>query len=133
MESGTSVEKRLERDISQQEPTRGAARYRPVVDIVEFGDELRVVAEMPGVRSEDIDINFERGALTILGKVRPRQAAGTSYLLREYGTGDYYRAFEVSENIDASRISAEYNDGVLTLHLPKAERAKARRIEVRAS
>jgi HSP20 family protein len=120
------------REIVRQEPTRGAPRYRPLVDIYELSDELRVVADMPGVKPEDIDIDFARGTLTIHGKVEQRQAEGTTYLLREYGVGDFYRVFQVSETIDAGRIDAEYHDGVLTLHLPKVERAKARKIEVRA-
>ena len=54
------------------------------------------------------------------------------YLLREYGVGDFYRAFQVSEVIDPSRIQAEYSGGVLTLHLPKSEAAKPRKIAVQA-
>lgn len=131
MATGTAVERQEGRELGRQEPTRGAPRYRPVVDILEVDDELRVVAEIPGTKAENIDINFEKGVLTIHGKVEPRQAADVKYLLREYGVGDYYRAFEVSETIDAERISAEYSDGVLTLHLPKVERARARKIEVR--
>jgi len=132
MATGTALSQEIGRDVARQEPTRGAPRYRPVVDILETGDELRVMAELPGVRAGDIDINFEKGLLTIHGKVEPRQAAETTYVLREYGIGDFYRAFEISESIDASRISAEYADGVLVLHLPKSEKAKARKIEVRA-
>jgi HSP20 family protein len=132
MATGTALNQQTGRDVARQEPTRGAPRYRPVVDILETGDELRVVAELPGVRADDIDVNFEKGLLTIHGKVEPRQSVDTTYVLREYGVGDFYRAFEVSENIDAERISAEYADGVLVLHLPKMEKAKARKIEVRA-
>jgi HSP20 family protein len=132
MESGTLTEKQAGRDVARQEPTRGALEYRPVVDILEATDELRVVADVPGAKAEDIDINFEQGVLTIHARVRPRQPEDVNYLLREYGVGDFHRVFEVSENIDAQRITAEHADGVLVLHLPKAEKAKARRIEVRS-
>ncbi len=56
----------------------------------------------------------------------------SAYLLREYGVGDFYRTFRVSEQIDASRIEAEYADGVLKLHLPKVEAVKPRKITVKA-
>ena len=61
----------------------------------------------------------------------PRQDEDHEYLLREYGTGDYYRTFQVSEAVDASKITADYSDGVLTLHLPKTEAVKPRKIEVK--
>lgn len=130
---GMAVDKPTGREVAEQEPTRELPRYRPLADIVEDGDELRVLAEMPGARPDTIDVNYENGLLTIHAKVARRQVDATNYLIREYGVGDFYRAFEVSETIDASRISAEYNDGVLTLHLPKAEKAKARKVEVKAS
>lgn len=132
MTSGTAVERSTGREVTRQEPTRGSPRYRPPVDIVETGEELRVLADLPGASPESIDINFERGVLTIHARVESRQPEGTSFLLREYGVGDFYRAFEVTENVDGDRISAEYRDGVVTLRLPKAEKAKARKIEVRA-
>jgi HSP20 family molecular chaperone IbpA len=99
------------------------------VDIVELAEELVVHADVPGARAEDIDVNFEDGALTIYAKVPARSPSGP-VLLREYGIGDYRRTFRVSEQIDASRISAQYRHGVLTLHLPKAERARPRKIKV---
>lgn len=131
METGTAVEKRAEGEVTQREPTRGGVRYRPPVDIVELPEELRVVADVPGASKEGIDINFEKGVLTIHAKVEPRHSQETDYLLREYGVGDYYRVFTVSENIDASKISADYADGILTLHLPKAAAAQPRKIQVR--
>ena len=114
------------------EHTREGRFYRPNVDILEKGEELIVLADVPGAKSDGIDIQFEDGALTILAKVEPRQDENTEYLLREYGVGDYYRTFRVSEAIDAAKISAEYADGVLTLHLPKAESTKPRKIEVKS-
>jgi HSP20 family protein len=116
------------------ETTWSTACYRPNVDILEKGDELLVLADIPGADSEKVDIHFEDGTLTIHAKVTPRQdPEQTRYLLREYGVGDYYRTFQVSETIDASKISAEFADGVLMLHLPKAEAAKPRKISVKAS
>lgn len=115
------------------EHTRTAKTYRPNVDILEGQEELVVLADMPGVRSEDIDIDFKEGALTLHGRVERRQADETTYLVEEYGIGDFHRTFQVSEQIDAGRISAAYKDGVLTLRLPKLERVKPRKIAVQAS
>ncbi len=115
----------------QTETTRGGNVYRPSVDIVENEQELLLCADMPGLREEDIDISFENGTLTLHGHAQPRRQEGAEYLLEEYGVGDFYRTFKVSEKIDASRISAEYQSGVLTLHLPKAEEAKPRKIAVK--
>lgn len=125
------VERKTTSEVTRREPTR-SVRYRPNVDIIEKADELLVVADMPGTRPEDIDVNFENGVLTIHGRVRERQPRETNFLLREYGIGDFYRSFEVSESIDANNISAEYSDGVLTLHLPKVAAARPRKIAVKA-
>lgn len=111
------------------ERLRDGRIYRPNVDILEEQDELRLLADMPGVTADSIEIDFEEGVLTIQGKVAPRKVEGVS-LLQEYGVGDFYRTFRVSEQVDASRIRAEYADGVLTVHLPKVEAAKPRKIEV---
>jgi HSP20 family protein len=132
METGTAVEKRAESELTEHEPTRSGVRYRPAVDIVELPGELRVVADVPGASKDGIDIHFEKGVLTIHAKVAPRYSEEADYLLREYGVGDYCRVFTVSENIDASKISADYADGILTLHLPKSEAAQPRKIEVRS-
>lgn len=122
------VDALLERQ-NETEQTRSGAFYRPDVDILELADELVVRADVPGARSDNIDISFEDGALTIYAKVVERPPSGP-VLLREFGIGDYRRTFRVSEQIDASRISAQYGDGVLTLHLPKAEKARPRKIRV---
>jgi HSP20 family protein len=112
------------------ERTRSGCCYRPNVDIVEQGDELLVVADVPGARSDMIDVKFEDGMLEIQAAVEPRECDGHACLLHEYDVGDYYRSFQVSEAIDAAKISAQYADGVLTLHLPKAESVKPRKIAV---
>lgn len=111
------------------EQTRTKATFLPNVDIFETPQEIQLLADIPGAKGEEIDIDFDKGALTIHARVEPRQPEG-GFLLREYGVGDFNRTFQVSEKIDASRITAEYRDGVLTLHLPKVEAAQARKITV---
>ena len=71
-------------------------------------------------------------AATRASAVAHRQADGAKYLRQEYGLGDFRRTFRVSEHIDSARISAEYHDGVLTLHLPKVEAVKPRKIQIKA-
>jgi HSP20 family protein len=115
------------------ETTRGGQFYLPNCDIVEKGEELLVMADIPGTRRDAIDVRFEDGTLTIHAEVEPRPwGVEGRPLLREYGIGDYYRTFQVSESIDAGKISADYVEGVLTLHLPKAESLKPRKIAVNA-
>ena len=134
MATKTAMEvKHKDSDLEQTEHTRGGRHYQPNVDIVERPSELTVFADMPGVHGDDLEINFENGELSIYGKVQPRQKADANFLMQEYGTGDFFRTFRVSEAIDASKISAEYNRGVLTLHLPKVEAVQPRKITVKAS
>ncbi len=104
--------------------------YRPQVDILEQADELIVLADVPGAHADTIDVKFEDGTLSIHAAVEPRQACDQTYLLREYGVGDFYRTFTVSEAIDASKITADYAGGVITLRLPKTEATKPRKIAV---
>lgn len=119
-------------EIADTEHTRSGLFFRPNVDIREENDELLVLADVPGVKSDSIDVNFEDGNLTIHGKVPLRQDGGQRYLRHEYSVGDFHRSFQVSEAIDASKISAHYADGVLTLRLPKSEAIKPRKIQVSA-
>lgn len=118
-------------DVSIPEQTHGGVCYTPRVDILETENELVVYADMPGCRPEDVDIRYENGQLEIHGKCPPRQEH-VDYLLNEFGVGDYYRAFTINEAIDTSQITATFKQGVLTVHLPKSESAKPRRITVQA-
>jgi len=117
-------------DVVRTEPTREGHCYRPNVDIVEVANELTLYADIPGVARDGIDISFENGMLTINGRVNSREREGANIILQEYGVGDFHRHFQVSESIDASKITADYSNGVLTLHLPKVEAAKPRKITV---
>ena len=115
------------------ERTRSGQFFRPNCDIIEREDEILVLADVPGAQSDQIDVKFEDGTLSIHAPVERRQNPETEFLLCEYGVGDYWRTFQVSEAVDASKISAEFANGVLTLHLPKAEAVKPRKITVMAS
>ena len=101
----------------------------PRVDIFETENELLLLADLAGVRPEDVDLHYEKGELMLYARVRER-GPRENFLLQEYGEGDFYRAFSISESIDASRIEASCKNGVLTVHLPKTEAARPRQIKV---
>jgi HSP20 family protein len=102
----------------------------PAVDIFENAEEYRVVADLPGVRQEDIDIDLERGELIVFAK---RQVAreGEALALGR-AEGDFRRVFRIPEDLDRAKVEASFDDGVLQIRLPKSERAKPRRIAVNA-
>jgi HSP20 family molecular chaperone IbpA len=113
----------------RREETRAQERYIiPPVDIFETGDGLTVVADLPGVEQKSLDVRVADGVLTLQGRTA-HIAPGTP-LDREYELLHFYRQFELPEEVDADRISAELKHGVLTLRLPKRERAKPRKVEV---
>jgi len=118
-------------NVAVVERTRNATTYTPRFDIVETDGELVLFGDLPGVKKDDLDIRFENGDLTIEGKVLPRQTE-REFLYGEYGMGDFRRSFTISETINVEKISAELHSGVLTLHLPKVEAAKPRKIAVKA-
>ena len=104
-------------------------RYPPV-DISERENEFVIEADMPGVKEENIDIQFHQGELTIRGKVELPEEANENYRFRQFEPTDFYRAFRIGESVNAANISAHCADGVLTVRLPKAETLKPRKIEV---
>jgi len=130
MATETNSVKQAAEDHSGAEWTRSGVWYRPNVDIVEQGDDLLVLADVPGASNDDINVRFEDGTLSLHARVQPRGDDAGTQLVREYGVGDFYRTFQISEAIDASKITATCADGVLTLRLPKAEAVKPRKINV---
>lgn len=114
----------------ESEVRKCECHYQPNVDIFEQDDEIVLLADLPGVSPETIELDFEDGELSIKAHVESRQDADTKFLVREYGTGDYRRKFRVSEVVDAEQIKASYTDGVLAVHLPKTQAAKPRRVAI---
>lgn len=116
------------------ERTRNRPVFTPEVDIRETKEELVVYADIPGVPEDKVDITVEKGVLTIRGSLpEPEKGESRSLLLEEYESGDYERAFTLSNEVDQDKIRASVKNGVLVIHLPKAGPAKARKIEVAAS
>lgn len=108
--------------------------WYPSVDISESEEAVSVVAEIPGMKAEDIKVTVADGVLTIEGEkkeVKEETQKQVHRVERTYGT--FSRAFRLSTAVDADKITASYRDGVLSLSLPKADAAKAKQIEVKAS
>ena len=113
------------------ESTKDEPCYAPQVDIYETARDVFVLADMPGVTAEGVEISLDDGVLAIQGRREPEAREGRM-LLEEYVPGHYLRRFTVAETIDQEGIEATLADGVLKVRLPKAEPAKPRRIEVKA-
>jgi HSP20 family protein len=116
---------------AHREETRNQRFFTPRVDIFETESELLLLADLPGVKPDDVDLRYERGELVLRGRVTPAPVHGRP-VLAEFETGDFFRAFQIHETIDAGKISAEHKNGVLTVHLPKQEAVKPKQIQVRA-
>ncbi len=117
---------------TQKEGTHSRERYvAPPVDIYETQAGLVVMADLPGVSKENLDVRVENGLLTIRG--RTHSAAPAEAIYREFELANFFRQFELSDKVDQDKITAELKHGVLTLNLPKAEAAKPRQIEVKVS
>ncbi len=114
----------------KQERTIPARFFLPVTDIFETKEALTVVLEMPGVNNKSVDVNVENDVLTIEGQIDFSKYEGMQPVYTEYNIGNYTRSFELSSKIEQDRISAELKDGVMTVVLPKAEKAKPRKIAV---
>jgi HSP20 family protein len=104
--------------------------YEPDVDVLEDRDAIRIVADMPGVEQEGVDVSFENGVLRIEGRSRVEAPAGYEPVVREYGLGTFRRTFAVSEAVNVDGIKARIRHGVLEVTLPKREQVKARRIAI---
>jgi HSP20 family protein len=115
------------------EQMRAGAVYSPSVDIFENDSSITVLADMPGVKPQELKIDLREGLLTLVGRVLPPSGTQESDVLREYQPGTFFRQFALSETIDQEKIDAKLTDGVLRLELPKVEKARPRQITVRAS
>lgn len=128
MAESTTLTQKDRAEQTTPESTRGVF-FTPRVDIYETDNELTLYADVPGVGPNDVDLRYEGGELLVRGRVKPRHPENLVY--QEYDEGDFYRAFAIHESIDAGRIEAECKNGVLIVHLPKAEQARPKRITVR--
>lgn len=122
-------------ELAEKEQTRPGRYYVPEVDIFEDENGLWLRADLPGVDQQHVEVELRDDVLTLHGQVNLLDYEGLSPVYTEYNVGHYLRRFTLTDaaNFDADKISARMANGVLEVHLPKAERAKARRIPISTS
>jgi len=117
-----------------EEESITAAEWAPLVDIIEDDREYLVKAELPEVKKGDVKVSVENGMLTIRGERQfEKEEKGKKYHRVERGYGSFVRSFALPDIADADKVSAEFRDGVLRVHLPKTEKAKSKQIEVKVA
>jgi len=130
MAANSLTERNDERNVQTREETRSNDKYiRPAVNIIETEEGLILTADIPGATKEDLDVNVEKGILTISAPASHTLPGQPAY--REFELASYYRQFTIPESLDHEKAKAEFNNGILTLRVPKAEIAKPKRIEVK--
>jgi HSP20 family molecular chaperone IbpA len=116
----------------QRESTRPGPVFRPDIDILERPDGYVIYADLPGVDEKSVDVRFDRGTLTLDARLATFPEARWEPLYTEYRLGTFHREFQVSDDIDPSKVSAKMHSGVLELLLPKSADHQPRAIPVRA-
>jgi len=104
------------------------------IDIKEHDDKVEVIADIPGFKKEDIEIKYERGYLTISGEVKKekeKEDEEVKYLHKEIKNRSFARRFQMGDSFDSTKIDAKYEDGILTILLPKSEKEKFRKIDIK--
>ena len=107
--------------------------YTPPIDIHEEPEGLILEADIPGATEQGLQIQLEDNVLNLYARIEPPAPEGARLIHEEYRVGDYHRSFILSDEVDRERITAELKNGVLRLLLPKADRARTRRIEIKSA
>ena len=132
--SGKELQAKQKTEVSTPaEQTAPGIVFVPAVDIFETEKDINLLADLPGVKSDDLKIDLRDNVLTLSAETSPFEGADEKDIFIEYEVGKYYRQFTLSEEIDQGKIEAELKDGVLRLNLPKAEKAVPKKITVKAA
>lgn len=119
-----------EPSVAREAPAGERVLFTPPIDIYETSDGLVLIADLPGVSVQTLDLQVQNNKLTLLGRV-PNQVPPNARLLhKEYEEGDFLRSFILSENVDHEHVTARINNGVLEVVLPHAAKSQPRRIQV---
>jgi HSP20 family protein len=120
--------------LNQDESGAITSAWHPAVDVFEDKEAVRIVAELPGVSPEDVKLSLENNLLTIRGEKKQEAEERNERVYRyERSYGSFERAFMLPTTVDGEKIAADYRNGVLTVTVPKAERARPREIPVRTA
>jgi len=112
----------------------GAEDWNILIDVVQKKDDIVVKASMPGVKPEGIDVAVEDNVLTLRAERKSEiEGEEANYLIQERPTGSFYRALRLPDTVDANKIQCNYDNGVLTITLPKAEEKKKKQIQVKVT
>jgi HSP20 family protein len=116
---------------SRAHPVSGTNTWYPPVDILESEDAYLIRAELPGMKKDDINLEFKEGVLTLSGERKyDEPASGVEYHRTERVTGKFFRSFHLPLTIKQEELKATYRDGILEIHVPKADEAKPRQISI---
>lgn len=130
-ETNRETEAREKSEVATEDIHPGLV-FRPDVDILEDADAYVIMADMPGVNEGDVELQLNKGVLTLDAPV-PAEEEASAPRYAEYRSGSYHREFRISEVIDAGAVTAKMQNGVLVLRLPKTAESRPRRIEVQAA
>jgi HSP20 family protein len=129
--AGQEVEVQKKKELaSQQEKTIPARFYVPSTDIFETGDALKIVMEVPGVPKDAVDVRIENDVLSVEARIETTNYNGLEPVYTEYPVGHFARSFTLPDQVDQHNITAQLDDGVLTLTLNKRPETKPRRIAI---
>ena len=131
MEAPQDLALRQKQEVAaREERTAPGRHYTPLTDIYETDNALTIVMEMPGVGKESVNVDLQEDVLRIEGQIDFSKYKGMEPVYTEYNVGHYVRKFSLPSKIDREKISAQLDDGVLTLTLPKVQEVQPRRISI---
>lgn len=121
---------RMKESIDWNEALENESWVAPLVDIYETEENFFLIASMPGVAKNAAHVKLENGSLVMMGRIEYEEVTKRKYVLQENELGNYYRKFNVSDSIDSNKIDARFENGQLTVTLPKHERIKPKTISI---
>lgn len=132
MATNSLTERNDDRTVPTREETRSSEKFiKPAVNIIETEEGLTLTADVPGAAKDTLEVNVEKGILTISAPVSRSMPGNPTY--SEFELASYYRQFSIPESLDHEKAKADLVNGILTLRVPKAEVAKPRKIEITVS
>ena len=117
-----------------EDESMAVAQWVPAIDVLEMNSEFQVHAELPGLEKQDVNVSINKGVLLIAGRRDPKKdEEGQRYHRTERPYGRFARSLRLPDSIDEQKLSAEFRNGVLTVHLPKSERARPKSIDIKVA